>query len=172
MRGRVLRFPALPGVRPTPDRVRETLFNWLGQDLTGLATLEPFAGSGVLSLEAISRGARLAVAIDRDRRAISALEATAREFGAHGIEAQVGEARIRLAAETRRFDVIFLDPPFADDPWPWLLPACTARLAAGGLVYAEARHAIAPAAGLAMHRYAKAGQVHYHLLRLHNEASP
>jgi len=172
MRGRVVRFPALPGVRPTPDRVRETLFNWLGQDLAGVATLEPFAGSGVLSLEAISRGACLAVTIDRDRRATAALEATAREFGAHGLEAHTADARTWLAAESRRFDVIFLDPPFADDPWPWLLPACVARLAAGGFVYAEAGHAIAAPAGLAMHRHATAGQVHYHLLRLHNEPSP
>ena len=172
MRGRVLRFPAVPGVRPTPHRVRETLFNWLGQDLTDLSTLEPFAGSGVLSLEAISRGARLAVVLDRDRRAIAALESTVREFGAQGIEAHVSDARAWLAVEARRFDVIFLDPPFADDPWEWLLPACAPRLAAGGFVYAEAAQEIVPPAGMATHRHARAGRVHYHLLRLHNEASP
>lgn len=171
-RRRLLDFPDSGGLRPTADRVRETLFNWLGQDLTDLATLEPFAGSGVLSLEAISRGARLAVAVDRDRRAMVALGATARQWGAHGIEAQVADARTWIAAETRRFDVIFLDPPFADDPWHWLLPACTARLAAGGVVYAEAGHAITPQADLEVHRHAKAGQVHYHLLRMHHEAAP
>ena len=172
LRGRVVRFPALPGVRPTPDRVRETLFNWLGQDLHELATLEPYAGSGVLSLEAISRGARLAVAIDRDRRAIDALVDTAREFGIQGLEARSADARAWLRSDARTFDVIFLDPPFADDPWPWLLPACAARLAAGGYIYAEAGHEIEFPPTLALHRHARAGQVHYHLLRLHNEASP
>ena len=172
MRGRIVRFPARPGVRPTPDRVRETLFNWLGQDLAGAATLELFAGSGVLSLEAVSRGARLAVAIDRDRRTAAALAATAGELGAQGIEVHTAEARTWLATESRRFDVIFLDPPFADDPWPWLLPACVARLATGGFVYAEAGHEIVPPVDLVMHRHARAGQVHYHLLRLHNEAIP
>ena len=73
-RGRVLRFPGVPGLRPTPDRVRETLFNWLGQDLTGRATLEPYAGSGALSLEALSRGAALAVAVDREPALVHALE--------------------------------------------------------------------------------------------------
>lgn len=171
MRGRVVRFPALPGVRPTPDRVRETLFNWLGQDLSELATLELFAGSGVLSLEALSRGARLAVAVDRDRRAVEALAATAREFGATGLETHAGDARAWLVAERRRFDVIFLDPPFSDDPWPWLLPACAEHLAAGGFIHAEAGREIEASPGLVVHRRARAGQVHYHLLRLHEEAA-
>jgi 16S rRNA (guanine966-N2)-methyltransferase len=77
----------------------------------------------------------------------------------------VADARAFLAAQRRSFDVIFLDPPFAEDPWPWLLPACAARLAAGGFVYAEASRAIEPPPGLAVHRHAKAGRVHYHLLR-------
>ncbi|MEO8485232.1 MAG: RsmD family RNA methyltransferase, partial [Betaproteobacteria bacterium] len=73
-RGRLLRFPGVPGLRPTPDRVRETLFNWLGQDMDGRATLEPYAGSGALSLEARSRGAALAVAVDRDGALVRALD--------------------------------------------------------------------------------------------------
>ncbi len=81
-RGRRLRFPAAPTLRPTPDRVRETLFNWLGQDLTGLARLDPFAGSGALSFEALSRGAALAVAVDRDRALVRALLASAQKLGA------------------------------------------------------------------------------------------
>ena len=116
-RGRVIRFPKAADLRPTPDRVRETLFNWLGQDLSELTVLDLFAGSGALALE------------------------------------------------SRRFDVIFLDPPFATDEWAWLLPACVARLAGGGALYAEARHLLVPPPGLAVHRHARAGQVHYHLLR-------
>ena len=72
-RGRALRFPGVPGLRPTPDRVRETLFNWLGQDLTGRTTLEPYAGTGAMSLEALSRGAALAVAVDSDAALVRSL---------------------------------------------------------------------------------------------------
>ena len=151
-------------MRPTPDRVRETLFNWLGQDLTGRATLEPYAGSGVLSLEALSRGARSAVAVERDPRLVAALRANAAELGLD-VDAQRGDARAFLERELRRFDVVFLDPPFAEDPWPWLLPAVAARLADDGVVYAEASRAIEPSGGLEVVRNARAGQVYYHLLR-------
>ena len=164
-RGRVVRFPKSHALRPTPDRVRETLFNWLGQDLTDLATLDLYAGSGALTLEALSRGAALAVAVDRDPALIAALGATARAFGASGLEAHVADARAYLSRETRRFDVVFLDPPFVDDPWPWLLAACTARLASSGFVYAEAGRALEAPPPLALHRHSKAGQVHYHLFR-------
>ncbi len=165
LRGRVIRFPKVPDLRPTPDRVRETLFNWLGQDLTDLTTLDLFAGSGALSLEALSRGAARAVAIDRDPALIQAIEATALDFGAMILEGHAAPARIWLQRESRRFDVIFLDPPFATDEWDWLLPACIARLAGGGAIYAEAPRRLVPPPELAVDRHARAGQVHYHLLR-------
>ncbi len=164
LRGRQVHFPPLPGLRPTPDRVRETLFNWLGQDLSGRSTLEPYAGTGVISLETLSRGGVLAVAVDRERRAMEALRRTGAALGVQGLEVHVTDARAYLGRDTRQFDVIYLDPPFADDPWPWLLPSCTTRLAPGGLIYAEARHVLAPPPGLTLHRHARAGQVHYHLL--------
>jgi 16S rRNA (guanine966-N2)-methyltransferase len=164
-RGRVVRFPRGVTVRPTADRVRETLFNWLGQDLTGWSTLDLFAGSGALTLEALSRGAALAVAVDRVPALAAALATTAKAFGAEGLEVHTGDARAFLARETRRFDAIFLDPPFADDLWAWLLPAAAARLAPAGFIYAEAGRPIEPPAGLALHRTGRAGQVHYHLLR-------
>jgi 16S rRNA (guanine966-N2)-methyltransferase len=164
-RGRVVRFPKSASLRPTPDRVRETLFNWLGQDLTDLATLDLFAGSGALTLEALSRGAALAVAVDRDPALVAAHGATAREVGAAGLEAHAGDARAYLSHETRRFHVVFVDPPFADDPWPWLLPACAARVAPSGFVYAEAGRALEPPAPLVLHRPSRAGRVHYHLFR-------
>jgi 16S rRNA (guanine966-N2)-methyltransferase len=162
-RRRVIRFPSADGLRPTPDRVRETLFNWLGQELTGRRCLDLFAGTGALSLEAASRGAALAVAVDRQRAAIDALRATAAAFGAQALETHVADAHRFLARETRAFDVIFLDPPFADDPWSALLPACAARLAPGGVIYAEAGRTLAPPPGLATWRHDRAGQVHYHL---------
>jgi len=165
-RGRTIRFPAAAELRPTPDRVRETLFNWLGQDLTGRSTLEPYAGSGALSLEALSRGARSATAIDRDPKLVAALAANARLLGLDaGLVARRGDARVLLERDEQRYDVVFCDPPFADDPWDWLLPACARLLAPGGAVYAEAAHAIAPAAGLSLAREGRAGQVVYHLFR-------
>jgi 16S rRNA (guanine966-N2)-methyltransferase len=162
-RGRVLRFPGVPGLRPTPDRVRETLFNWLGQDLAGRATLEPYAGSGALSLEALSRGAALAVAVDREAALVRALDENAKLLGV-ALETHRADAKAYLARETRRFDVVFLDPPYDDDPWPWLLPAVAARLSGDGLVYAEARRRLVAPQTLAVVRDGRAGQVHYHLL--------
>jgi 16S rRNA (guanine(966)-N(2))-methyltransferase RsmD len=165
-RGRIVRFPDAPGLRPTPDRVRETLFNWLGQDLSGRRTLDLFAGTGVLSLEALSRGAALAVAVDRNAALIRALAATAATIGADGLETHVGDAFAFLERERRAFDAVFLDPPFDSDPWAALLPRCAALLAHGGFVYAEAPRALAPPAPLVVRRGERAGQVHYHLLEV------
>lgn len=165
-RGRVIRFPFVEGLRPTPDRVRETLFNWLGQELTGKNCLDLYAGTGALSLEAASRGAALAVAVDRNRALAEALRATGAALGAAALETHVADARRFLASERRSFDVIFVDPPFREDPWSWLLPACVARLAPGGFIYAEAGHAIPSPPGLVPWRQDKAGQVHYHLFAL------
>ncbi|MEO8303113.1 MAG: 16S rRNA (guanine(966)-N(2))-methyltransferase RsmD [Betaproteobacteria bacterium] len=162
-RRRQIRFPSSDGLRPTPDRVRETLFNWLGQDLTGKRSLDLFAGTGALSLEAASRGAELAVAVDRNRALVDALDATKSVLRANALELHVADARAYLVREKRTFDVIFLDPPFQDDPWPWLLPACLPRLAPGGGVFVEAAREIPPPPGLARWRSDKAGQVHYHL---------
>jgi 16S rRNA (guanine966-N2)-methyltransferase len=162
-RRRVIRFPHAEGVRPTPDRVRETLFNWLRQDLSGKRCLDLYAGSGALTLEAASRGAVLAVAVDRNRALTDALRATGKALGASAVEASVGDARAFIAKERRDFDVIFLDPPFGEDPWPWLLPASAERLLPGGFIYAEAAHALLPPPGFVPWRRDKAGQVHYHL---------
>ena len=162
-RGRVIRFVSADDLRPTPDRVRETLFNWLGQDLTGQRTLDLYAGSGALTLEALSRGAGLAVAVDRNADFVHVLEENAKLFGAEGLQAHVADARRHLAHDTGLYDVIFLDPPFAADEWAWLLPACAARLSSGGHIYAEAGREVEASGGLTVWRHAKAGAVHYHL---------
>src|SRR6187455_3538465 len=111
-RSRQLRVPARPGLRPTPDRVRETLFNWLGQDLTGLACLDLFAGSGALGFEAASRGAARVVLVEKDRVALAELERSLAALGAAQVSIVAGDAHAFLKHEQARFDVVFLDPPF------------------------------------------------------------
>jgi len=164
-RGRKVRFPGVQGLRPTPDRVRETLFNWLGQDLSGKRTLDPFAGSGALSFEALSRGAEHAVAVDRSHEVVRALLDTAARLGTTSLETHCADALNFIARERRAFDVIFLDPPFDQAGWTQLLPAAAARLAPAGALYVESSVAIDAPPGLAATRRDKAGQVHYHLLR-------
>jgi 16S rRNA (guanine966-N2)-methyltransferase len=168
-RGRRIPVPEAPGLRPTPDRVRETLFNWLGQDLAGQATLDLFAGTGALTLEAASRGAASAVAVERNATLARALRDAASRIGAEAIEVHVGDALRYLERETRRFDVVFLDPPFAEDPWPALFARLPDRLAAGGRVYAEAARSLDVPTGWTMLRDDRAGAVHYHLLALADE---
>ena len=171
-RGRSIRVPDVAGVRPTPDRVRETLFNWLGQDLTGAGTLDLYAGTGVLTLEAQSRGAAWSVAVDRNASLIRALRETAQAIGVGGIEAHVDDALRYASRETRTFDVVFLDPPFADDPWNALFAALAPRLAGDGRIYAEAGRALAAPAGFELLRHRRAGHVHYHLLGRKSRREP
>ena len=164
-RRRLLRFPAAADLRPTPDRVRETLFNWLGQDLSELATLDLFAGSGALSFEALSRGAALAVAVDSGERAVAGLRDNAAALGATGLEVHRADALGFLSRETRGFDLVFLDPPFREDWLPRLLPLIPARLNPGGWLYIEQAQTVQPLPGWEVFRHQRAGQVHYHLLR-------
>jgi 16S rRNA (guanine966-N2)-methyltransferase len=170
-RGRLVPVAAAAGLRPTPDRVRETLFNWLGQDLSGATTLEPYAGTGVLSLEALSRGAARAVAVDRNPALIGALTATAATIGIAGLETHVADALRHLRSERRTFDVVFLDPPFADDPWEALFAALDPLIGERSLIYAEASRPISAPAALDVVRRARAGGVHYHLLARNAQAA-
>jgi 16S rRNA (guanine966-N2)-methyltransferase len=169
-RGRRLGFPSVPGLRPTPDRVRETLFNWLGQDLAGAKTLDLFAGSGALTLEALSRGAALGVAVDHHTAVVRKLAANGAALGATALETHCADAASFLARETRSFDVVFLDPPFGSANWDDLILAAAARLASSGMVYVEAPATITAPHGLDVWRSDRAGRVHYHLLRRANDA--
>ncbi len=168
LRGRVIRFPELasrPGFRPTPDRVRETLFNWLGQDLTGLSCLDAFTGSGALALEAASRGAARVLALDSDRQAIAHLRRQAELFGCAQLTAVQADALVWLRQSQECFDVIFLDPPFAAAPWSALEALLAARVLPGGMVYAEADRDLTAPVGFEPFRQGRAGRVHYHLFR-------
>lgn len=168
-RGRRLRFPADAGIRPTPDRVRETLFNWLQSDIGGARCLDLFAGSGALGIEALSRGADSVVLVEREPRVAAYLRDTLKALDARGGEVQQGEAAAFLRGAGRRFDLVFLDPPFAEHALAPLLAALAAgrQLAPQGLVYIEhaARDGLpALPPGFAPHRSKRAGEVGYHLL--------
>jgi 16S rRNA (guanine(966)-N(2))-methyltransferase RsmD len=177
--GRWKRTPLLvldrPGLRPTPVRVRETLFNWLGQDLTGWRCVDAFAGTGALGLEAASRGAAEVVLIEQDAALIARLnQLKLRLQGAEALRIERGDA---LAGLRQRhgagLDLVFIDPPFAEGANEALftaaLQASRATLNATGLIYLEASHAWSDEAlapfGLALERHGKAGAVAFHLLR-------
>jgi 16S rRNA (guanine966-N2)-methyltransferase len=163
-RGRRIAVPLRPGLRPTPDRVRETLFNWLGQWLDGCSCLDLFAGSGALGFEAASRRAARVVMIENDRAAFAALEKTRSQLAAERVELVFGDALASLKALEGRFDVVFLDPPFRQNVLPALLQALPARLASGARAYVEAERALHPQHPWVELRSARAGQVSYQLL--------
>jgi 16S rRNA (guanine(966)-N(2))-methyltransferase RsmD len=164
-RSRLVEFPDRPGLRPTPDRVRETLFNWLGQDLTGKVCLDLFAGSGVLGFEAASRGARRVVLVERDAAAFAALGETARALAAEQVQLVRSDALEFLETDAGSYDVVFLDPPYA---WPQrerLLERIEPRLGPAGVVYLEAPADARLPARWETVREGRAGAVHYRLLR-------
>jgi 16S rRNA (guanine966-N2)-methyltransferase len=159
-----------PGLRPTPDRVRETLFNWLGQDLSGWRCLDAFAGSGALGFEAASRGALRVVLLERDARLVSALQATQQRLQAEGLRVERADALAWMArSEPAAFDLVLLDPPFDSGLAAPALDVARRLLAPGGLIYLEAARPLdidgAATLGLALHRQDRAGAVHYQLLR-------
>jgi 16S rRNA (guanine966-N2)-methyltransferase len=164
-RSRLLRVPARPGLRPTPDRVRETLFNWLGQRLDGLACLDLYAGSGALGFEAASRGARRVVLVEKDRVALAELERNRATLGAAQVEIVAGDATAFLARERESFDVVFLDPPFRQNALPGLLDGVQARLERGARVYVEAESPLSVVPPWIELKRGKAGQVSYQLLQ-------
>ena len=164
-RSRLIAVPSRPGLRPTPDRVRETLFNWLGQDLAGMQCLDLFAGSGALGFEAASRGAARVVMVECDRSALAALRATRTALNAAQVEIVAGDASAFLAASNERFDLVFLDPPFRQNALSAVLEALPARLAPGARVYLEASAPLPVPAPWRELRRKRAGQVSYQLLQ-------
>ena len=164
-RSRLLRVAARPGLRPTPDRVRETLFNWLGQDLSGLACLDLFAGSGALGFEAASRGAARVVMVETDRVALAELERSRAALGAAQVSIVGGDADAFLAAGQGRFDVVFLDPPFRQNAVPAVLAKLAPRLQPRARVYVESDAPVAAVPPWTELKRARAGQVSYQLLR-------
>ncbi|MBP6562371.1 MAG: 16S rRNA (guanine(966)-N(2))-methyltransferase RsmD [Neisseriaceae bacterium] len=157
---RTITFPDSEGLRPTPDRVRETLFNWLGQGLEGKAVLDLYAGSGALGLEARSRGAEPVVLIEKNRQVAQVLRANVALLGwaEQDVRVHVGEAQAYLRAQGPRFDVVFLDPPFQFDDWESLWPLLPKVLAEEAYVYIEAGRLPALPDFLTAVRQSSAGQ--------------
>jgi 16S rRNA (guanine966-N2)-methyltransferase len=169
-RGRRLALPPGVEIRPTPDRVRETLFNWLAPVIAGARCLDLYAGSGALGLEALSRGAARAVFVDRVPAAVRQIAAHLGTLHCDRGETACMDAMRYLERPAAPFDVVFLDPPYRSD----LLGPALARLFAGGWVapagsvYLEHESGMDPPAapaGWRLFRSAAAGQVRYHLLR-------
>ena len=162
-----------PGLRPTPDRVRETLFNWLGQDLTGWRCVDAFAGTGALGLEAASRGAADVLLVEQDAQLVATLRQLQAKLQADHVRVQRGNGLSVLASlPAASVDLVLLDPPFDAGQFDKALKAAMAALAPEGLIYLEAPDAwdagrLAPF-GLQPWRHLRAGAVHAHLLRLHN----
>lgn len=163
-RSRMIQVADAPGLRPTPDRVRETLFNWLGQDLTGLSCLDLFAGSGILGFEAASRGADHVALVERARPAFDLLKKHAAEMACPRLELFCCNALKFAPPNARRFDVIFLDPPYGLGWLEHIAPRLDELAAPDALLYAEAEAPLAQLGRWSVARQGRAGQVFFHLL--------
>ncbi|EEO28876.1 16S rRNA (guanine(966)-N(2))-methyltransferase RsmD [Oxalobacter paraformigenes] len=178
-----LAVPDVAGLRPTPDRVRETLFNWLthlrGSAFGQMSCLDLFAGTGALGFEAASRGISKVTMVEEDKKACSRLQLVKEKLGAGQITVLPADA-VKIAGEFaragKRFDLIFLDPPFQKDFLSLVLPQCINLLTKSGLIYIEADKKVTPETlrlwvpgdvlNLQIIRAGKAGQVCYHLLEM------
>ncbi len=164
-RSRLLEVARVPGLRPTPDRVRETLFNWLGQDLDGLDCLDLFAGTGILGFEAASRGAASVTMVERDPTALAALRQAAITLQASQVELIRRDAVEFARTTPRTFDLIFLDPPYGKGLLKQLEPWLDRLLKPDGWLYAESEQALTSLGRWQTIKSGRAGQVHYHLMR-------
>jgi 16S rRNA (guanine966-N2)-methyltransferase len=180
----VITFSDADGLRPTPDRVRETVFNWLGQDLTGMHVLDAFAGTGALALEAASRGAARVVALDTNPTNVRTIATHVERLGGAGVVEVLradalqylanacgaglnpplvrgeGEAVREERTNASRFDIIFLDPPFTADLYSKLADLAPQVLRENGMLYVEAPEKFDTYGGLVLRKHLKAGMVH------------
>jgi 16S rRNA (guanine966-N2)-methyltransferase len=165
----LLPVPDLPGLRPTPDRVRETLFNWLGQDLTGWNVLDAFAGTGVLGFEAASRGAANVQMLERETKLVSGLSASKAKLGASVVSILQADAMAWMKRAPAQFDLVFLDPPFDANVFEAALAASLHCVVPQGWIYLETSAPFDAASlaerGLELYRHSRMGAVHAHLIR-------
>ena len=168
-RSRIIKFPDAIGLRPTPERVRQTVFNWLGQDLSGLSCLDLFAGTGVMGFEALSRGALTATLVEKSTPAYKALIENKQLLKAEQASLRHQDALQFLSQNSQKFNLIFLDPPY-DMQWlDKVLPQLLAHLLEDGLVYSESEFSLDRNSemmqGWQIIKQSKAGNVFYHLLK-------
>ena len=173
-RSRLLKFPDAAGLRPTPERVRQTVFNWLGQDLTGQTCLDLFAGTGVMGFEALSRGAVAVTLVEKSMPAYKALLDNKALLKAEHAQVLHQDALQFLSAnahgpQAQQFNLIFLDPPYHQDWLPKVLAQLKPHLHAEGAVYVEAEYSLQSVPDLLQDwqviKHSRAGNVFYHLLK-------
>lgn len=172
----MLDFPDAPGLRPTPDRVRETLFNWLGQDLSGWRCLDLFTGSGALGFEAASRGAAQVVMVEKNPQVLQALKTNLAKLGCPAVALKGADGLEFARRDAGGYDLVFLDPPFQSQLIESVLALLPPKLTERGRVYVETGAAFAPPSGWKIEKIGRAGQVHYQLLsweiKLENGSKP
>jgi 16S rRNA (guanine966-N2)-methyltransferase len=164
-RSRLLKFPDVEGLRPTPERVRITVFNWLGQDLTGKTCLDLFAGTGALGFEALSRNAKSVMMVENSHLAYKSLLQNQALLKAENCQIISQDALQFLAHNTQKFDVIFCDPPYNKGWLDKLLPILNQHVSENGVVYAEAEFEIKSSESWDVLKNDKTGNVYYHLLK-------
>jgi 16S rRNA (guanine966-N2)-methyltransferase len=161
-RSRLIQVIDVGGLRPTPDRVRETLFNWLGQDLSGWRCLDLFAGSGILGFEAASRGADQVVMVEQDTRALQTLKSHLAALQLPQVQVKGGDA-LKFISETK-FDLIFLDPPYHKGWLEKIEPLLPRWAAPDAQLYVEAEYSLDALGDWKTVKRGQAGQVYFHLL--------
>lgn len=165
LKRRAIQVAKVDGVRPSPNRVRETLFNWLGQDLTDWSVLDLFSGSGALGFEAASRGASSVIMVEQHPVVLKQLEQNRLSLKLEGVRIIRANAREWPKQCTEKFDLILADPPFADPQGEALLQTVSTCIKSSGMVYLETPHPIEALPGWEVFRAGKAGQVFYQLLQ-------
>ena len=168
-RSRLLKFPHSDGLRPTPERVRQTIFNWLGQDMTGLVCLDLFAGTGVLGFEALSRNAKLAVLVEKTSAVYRTVLENKTALKADAAQVFNLDALSFLDKNKELFDVVFLDPPYNQGWLDKVMPQLVRHLSPRAIVYVEAEYALNDDSVWHVFKQSKAGNVYYHLLKLRHE---
>jgi 16S rRNA (guanine(966)-N(2))-methyltransferase RsmD len=163
-RSRLIEVTDAPGLRPTPDRVRETLFNWLGQDLSGWKCLDLFAGSGILGLEAASRGAAHVTLVEQNRRVFSQLQRNAGIFDCPRLRLVCDDALKFVRSEKTAYDLVLMDPPYRQGLLDAIVPYLPSIASAGAYIYAEAEHRIERLGDWQVIRQGQAGKVFFHLM--------
>ena len=164
----MLKFPDVEGLRPTPERVRQTVFNWLGQDLTGKTCLDLFAGTGAFGFEALSRNAKNVVMVENSSAAYHALLQNQQLLDATNSQILRQDVLVYLSQNTQQFDIIFCDPPYHKDWLNKILPTLNQHLSPNGLLYIEAEFELESSELLGawqLIKQNKAGNVYYHLLK-------